>query len=73
MFTGIVQGTAKIAKIADREGLRTFTLAFPEGFCQDLAIGASVSTDGVCLTVTEILDANQATFDVMLQLSLIHI
>lgn len=67
MFTGIVQGTAKIANIADREGLRTFTLQFPEGFCQNLAIGASVSTDGVCLTVTEILDANQATFDVMLQ------
>ena len=67
MFTGIVQGTAKIAKIADREGLRTFTLAFPDGFCKDLAVGASVSTDGVCLTVTEILDANQATFDVMLQ------
>ena len=57
----------QIANIADREGLRTFTLQFPEGFCQDLAIGASVSTDGVCLTVTEILDANQATFDVMLQ------
>ncbi|BEG73104.1 riboflavin synthase subunit alpha [Achromobacter xylosoxidans] len=67
MFTGIVQGTAKIASIADREGLRTFTLAFPDGFCKDLAIGASVSTDGVCLTVTEILDANHATFDVMLQ------
>ncbi|CUI91154.1 Riboflavin synthase alpha chain [Achromobacter xylosoxidans] len=67
MFTGIVQGTAKIANIADREGLRTFTLAFPDGFCKDLAVGASVSTDGVCLTVTEILDANQATFDVMLQ------
>lgn len=67
MFTGIVQGTAKIANIADREGLRTFTLAFPDGFCEDLAIGASVSTDGVCLTVTEILDANHATFDVMLQ------
>lgn len=67
MFTGIVQGTAKIAKIADREGLRTFTLAFPDGFCQDLVIGASVATDGVCLTVTDILDANQATFDVMRQ------
>lgn len=67
MFTGIVQGTAKIANIADREGLRTFTLAFPDGFCKDLAIGASVSTDGVCLTVTEILDADHATFDVMLQ------
>ncbi|AUA57388.1 Riboflavin synthase alpha chain [Achromobacter spanius] len=67
MFTGIVQGTATIAKIADREGLRTFTLDFPRGFCVDLAIGASVSTDGVCLTVTELLSDNQATFDVMLQ------
>ena len=45
MFTGIVQGTAKIAKIADREGLR-ITLDFPPGFCTDLAVGASVSTDG---------------------------
>ena len=67
MFTGIVQGTAKIAKIADREGLRTFTLDFPPGFCTDLAVGASVSTDGVCLTVTELTGPDQATFDVMLQ------
>ncbi len=67
MFTGIVQATATIAAIHDRAGLRTFTLQFPEGFCQDLAIGASVSTDGVCLTVTEILSPTQAAFDVMLQ------
>jgi riboflavin synthase len=67
MFTGIVQGTAKIAKISDREGLRTFTLDCPPGFCVDLAVGASVSTDGVCLTVTELLGENQATFDVMRQ------
>lgn len=67
MFTGIVQATATIAAIEDRAGLRTFTLDFPEGFCQDLAIGASVATDGVCLTVTEILSPTQATFDVMLQ------
>jgi len=67
MFTGIVQGTAQIAKISDREGLRTFTLDFPPGFCVDLAVGASVSTDGVCLTVTELLAENQATFDVMQQ------
>ncbi|MPT41503.1 MAG: riboflavin synthase, partial [Achromobacter sp.] len=63
MFTGIVQGTATIAKISDREGLRTFTLDFPPGFCVDLAVGASVSTDGVCLTVTELLSDHQATFD----------
>ena len=67
MFTGIVQATAGIAAIHDRAGLRTFTLDFPEGFCHDLAIGASVATDGVCLTVTEILSPTQANFDVMLQ------
>ena len=67
MFTGIVQATAGIAAIHDRAGLRTFTLDFPEGFCHDLAIGASVVTDGVCLTVTEILSPTQANFDVMLQ------
>ena len=67
MFTGIVQATARIAAIDDRPGLRTFTLAFVPGFCQDLAIGASVATDGVCLTVTDILSPTQARFDVMQQ------
>jgi riboflavin synthase len=67
MFTGIVQATAGIAAITDRAGLRTFTIDFPEGFGEDLAIGASVSTDGVCLTVAEILSPTQAVFDVMQQ------
>jgi riboflavin synthase len=67
MFTGIVQATAGIAAITDRAGLRTFTIDFPEGFCDGLAIGASVSTDGVCLTAVEILSPTQAVFDVMQQ------
>ena len=67
MFTGIVQATATIADIHDKRGLRTFTVEFPDGFCQDLAVGASVSTDGVCLTATDILSPTQAAFDVMLQ------
>ena len=67
MFTGIVQATAGIAAIEDRAGLRTFTLEFPEGFCTDLEIGASVATDGVCLTVTELVSPTRANFDVMLQ------
>jgi riboflavin synthase len=53
VFTGIIQAVAKIAALRDQDGLRTFIMEFPEGFCQDLAIGASVSHDGVCLTVTE--------------------
>lgn len=65
MFTGIVQAIATIADLQEQPGLRTFTLEFPEGFCQDLAIGASVATDGVCLTVTEILSPTRARFDVM--------
>ncbi|MEG0047395.1 MAG: riboflavin synthase, partial [Comamonas sp.] len=67
MFTGIIQAVASIAALRDQDGLRTFTMEFPEGFCEDLAIGASVSHDGVCLTVTENLSPTSATFDVMLQ------
>ncbi|WP_293931703.1 riboflavin synthase subunit alpha [Iodobacter sp.] len=67
MFTGIVQGVARIAAIEDREGIRSFRIAFPAGFCQDIQIGASVAIDGVCLTVTEIFEQDSASFDVMLQ------
>ena len=67
MFTGIVQATATIAAIRDQSGLRTFTLDFSPGFCDALAIGASVSVDGVCLTVTELVSSTSAAFDVMLQ------
>jgi riboflavin synthase len=67
MFTGIVQGVATVARITDRPGLRSFRLDFPDGFAQDLAIGASVSCDGVCLTVTALHGDNAADFDVMLQ------
>lgn len=66
MFTGIVQGVATLEKIEDRSGLRTIRLAFPSGFDHELAIGASVATDGVCLTVTRLFD-NAAEFDIMQQ------
>lgn len=67
MFTGIVQGIASVHRITDKEGLRSFTLAFPPGFCEGLEIGASVACDGVCLTVTELRGDTQADFDVMQQ------
>ncbi|MCW5636661.1 MAG: riboflavin synthase subunit alpha [Rubrivivax sp.] len=53
MFTGIVAGTATVERLADRAGLRTFTLRFDvPGFGAGLEVGASVAVDGVCLTVT---------------------
>ena len=67
MFTGIIQGVAQVARIADRPGLRSFTLQFPEGFAAELAIGASVACDGVCLTVTALPGPDRAEFDVMQQ------
>ena len=67
MFTGIVQGVAAVARIEDRTGLRSFTLRFPAGFAEGLALGASVAVDGVCLTVTAREGADAARFDVMQQ------
>ena len=67
MFTGIVQGVAKVAQLQDRPGLRSFTLAFTPGFCEGLAIGASVAVDGVCLTVTTLRGPDAADFDVLQQ------
>jgi riboflavin synthase len=67
MFTGIVQAVATVSALTDKPGLRSFTLAFPRGFCDELQIGASVSVDGVCLTVTERVGEDAANFDVMQQ------
>lgn len=62
-----MQGIATIQRIQDAGGIRSFEIAFPAGFCADLQIGASVAIDGVCLTVTEVLANDCASFDVMLQ------
>jgi riboflavin synthase len=67
MFTGIVQGIAAVAALADRPGLRSFTLRFAPAFGAGLAVGASVAVDGVCLTVTALEGEHAARFDVMRQ------
>lgn len=66
MFTGIVQGIATVESVHDQTGLRHIVLRFPHGFDDELAIGASVACDGVCLTVTE-RSSGLAGFDVMQQ------
>jgi riboflavin synthase len=65
MFTGIVQGTAVVERITDRVGLRQLVLQFAEGFTRGLEMGASVSVDGVCLTVTSVSAPELASFDVI--------
>jgi riboflavin synthase len=67
MFTGIVQGVARVAQLTDRAGLRTLRLEFPTRFTEGLSVGASVSVDGTCLTVTALQGPDAADFDVMQQ------
>lgn len=64
MFTGIVQGTAKVAEIKELDAFRTYVLDMPDEMCQGLKTGASVSQNGVCLTVTSI-EAHGVSFDLM--------
>jgi len=52
MFTGIVQGVATIDEISTAPGLSSFSIRFPEDRVENVSIGASVSINGTCLTVT---------------------
>lgn len=67
MFTGIIQTVATVHRVDDHDGLRTFLIDFPEHFCDELTLGASIAIDGVCLTVTGQQSVNRISFDVMYQ------
>ena len=62
MFTGIVQGKGRIEAIVDGTTIRTLSIELPN--TNDLAIGASVAINGVCLTATQI-DGSVVNFDVI--------
>lgn len=65
MYTGIVLGTEKIQNVEEKDGYSTIYISNSQGFLDDVAIGASVAVDGICLTVTQILaDQNLVSFDV---------
>jgi riboflavin synthase len=64
MFTGIIQGTAEIVAIENKNDFRTHRVRFPEQALAGLKPGASVAHNGCCLTVTRI-DAGVVDFDLM--------
>ena len=61
MFTGIVAGTGEISSMAGEDVIR-FVIDFSTVSTDGLVTGASVSVDGVCLTVVEI-DSPKISFD----------
>jgi riboflavin synthase len=65
MFTGIVQGVARVRRAADGAGLRRLTMSFPEGATVGLVPGASVSISGVCLTAVTVGPGAEVDFDVI--------
>ncbi|WP_312670852.1 riboflavin synthase subunit alpha [Pseudescherichia sp.] len=64
MFTGIVQGTAKIVSIDEKPNFRTHVVQLPESMLPGLETGASVAHNGCCLTVTSI-NGPLVSFDLM--------
>jgi riboflavin synthase len=64
MFTGIVQGTAEIVRITQKEAFRTHRIRMPASALEGLIPGASVAHNGCCLTVTHI-DGDRVDFDLM--------
>eukprot|EP01097_Dermamoeba_algensis_P006260 TRINITY_DN391_c0_g1_i6.p1 TRINITY_DN391_c0_g1~~TRINITY_DN391_c0_g1_i6.p1 ORF type:complete len:226 (-),score=35.74 TRINITY_DN391_c0_g1_i6:118-795(-) len=51
MFTGIVLGVVPIIGLTDSENFRSILIQIENTFAKELALGASVSINGTCLTV----------------------
>jgi len=62
VFTGIIQSMLPVKTIAEREGMASLTIEFPDTLLTGLETGASVAINGVCLTVTTI-QKQGVTFD----------
>jgi len=65
MFTGIVQGTARLKVVAETDAVRTIHLESPTALLHGLEVGGSVAVDGVCLTATTVDSPFSASFDVI--------
>lgn len=64
MFTGIVQALAQVVGIQRKADIVALQLKFPANYLEGIAIGASVSVQGCCLTVTAYKEA-EAAFDMV--------
>lgn len=66
MFTGIVQCTAQVKSLTQRQEFTQLLVCVKPEFLQALNIGASVAINGVCLTVVEFsVDDTFIRFDVI--------
>ncbi|WP_114418371.1 riboflavin synthase subunit alpha [Marinospirillum perlucidum] len=66
MFTGIVQGVARLPFLESKTNLTTLGLDLPASTREGLTVGGSVAINGVCLTVTH-WDDEAVYFDAMIE------
>lgn len=64
MFTGIVQALVPVVQIESLKNLKRLTLELG-ALADGLEAGASVATNGVCLTASDFPAPNRVTFDVI--------
>ncbi len=53
MYSGITRGLFPVVAVQERPGVTRFSVELSPALSRDLSLGASVSIDGVCLTVVE--------------------
>jgi len=66
MYTGIIQALCPVVELTDKPGLKSFIVELPENLLDCLKLGASVSIDGTCFTVTAI-EGQRVSFDAMFE------
>ena len=66
VFTGIIQEKGKVLSVKKSPDFSNVRIEATSDFVKGIKIGASVSIDGVCLTVTSI-ENNSLTFDIIVE------
>ena len=66
VFTGIIQEKAQVSSIEKLQDFSSIRIEASSNFVKGIKIGASVSIDGVCLTVTSIKE-NILAFDIIIE------
>jgi len=66
VFTGIIQEKARVIKVEKLDNFSQIEIESGLEFIKGIKIGASVSIDGVCLTVTSI-KGKSLTFDIIVE------
>ncbi|MFC6668839.1 riboflavin synthase subunit alpha [Marinobacterium aestuariivivens] len=66
MFTGIVQGKARVLDLQRHPQFMQLSVELPPGHADRLEQGASIALNGTCLTVTG-FDGNRVQFDLIVE------